>query len=206
MTPDRRAWSAGRALLSTIVAVTVLLLAACSSDDGPPPPCPIVVLVKDADRLTRFEGSGRDLTDVVFETTIRNADVACAYDDNEVEAALRVLFATTRGPADTARRADFRYFVAVADREQNILAREEFDLAATSRVTGPRSCRSTRSTRPFRSARARAGPTTSFTSAWSCRATRWITTAVPRAEVRPAPEPILRLLLARFGPDPPGTH
>ncbi len=130
MTPDRRAWSAGRALLSTIVAVTVLLLAACSSDDGPPPPCPIVVLVKDADRLTRFEGSGRDLTDVVFETTIRNADVACAYDDNDVEAALRVLFATTRGPADTARRADFRYFVAVADREQNILAREEFDLAA----------------------------------------------------------------------------
>ena len=126
MTPERRAW----AFLSTIVAVTVLLLAACSSDDGPPPPCPIVVLVKDADRLTRFEGSGRDLTDVVFETTIRNADVACAYEDNEVEAALRVLFATTRGPADSSRRADFRYFVAVADREQNILAREEFDLAA----------------------------------------------------------------------------
>ncbi len=89
-----------------------------------------MVLVKDADRLTRFEGSGRDLTDVVFETTIRNADVACAYEDNEIEAALRLLFATTRGPADTSRRAEFRYFVAVADREQNILAREEFDLAA----------------------------------------------------------------------------
>jgi len=130
MTLERRFRTAGRAFLSAILAVTGLLLAACSSEDSAPPPCPIVVLVKDADRLTRFEGSGRDLTDVVFETTIRNADVACAYDDNEVEAALRLLFATNRGPANTSRRAEFRYFVAVADREQNILAREEFDLAA----------------------------------------------------------------------------
>ncbi len=107
-----------------------VLLAACTVKDTRPPPCPVVVVVKDAGRLTRFEGSGRDLTDVVFETTIRNADVACAYGDNEVEAGLRLLFATTRGPADTSRKVEFRYFVAVADREQNILAREEFDLAA----------------------------------------------------------------------------
>lgn len=129
MTPDRRFRTTGRCFLLAVIAAAGLL-SACTSEEAAPPPCPVVVVVKDAGRLTRFEGSGRDLTDVVFETTIRNADVACEYDDNEVEAALRLLFATNRGPADTSRKAEFRYFVAVADREQNVLAREEFDLTA----------------------------------------------------------------------------
>lgn len=130
MTPERRFGNVRRAVLSAVLAATTVALTACSGDDSRPPPCPVVVLARDADRLTRFEGSGRDLTDVVFETTIRNIDIACAYDDNEIEAALRLLFVVTRGPADTSRRAEFGFFVAIADREQNILAREPFELAA----------------------------------------------------------------------------
>ena len=128
MTTARRFRTAGRSLLLTVIAAG--LLAACASEEARPPPCPVVVLAKDAGRLTRFQGSGRDLTDILFETTIRNADITCEYDDDEVETYLRLLFATTRGPADTTRKAEFRYIVAITDREQNILAREEFDLTA----------------------------------------------------------------------------
>ena len=129
MTPDRRFRTPGRCLLLAVLAAAGLL-AACSSEEAAAPPCPVVVLAKDAGRLTRFEGSGRDLTDVLFETTIRNADLSCEYDDNKVETYLRLLFATTRGPADTTRKARFNYIVAITDRDQNILAREEFDLTA----------------------------------------------------------------------------
>ena len=106
------------------------LLAACSSDDSPPPPCPVVVVDKEGRRLTRFEGIGRDLTDVVFEASIRNFDSSCGYDDDTVEAAVRLIFAINRGPADTTRQAQFRYIVAITDRQRNILTREEFDLRA----------------------------------------------------------------------------
>ncbi len=127
MTPDRRFRTPGRCLLLAVTAAAGLL-AACSSEEAAPPPCPVVVLAQDTGRLTRFEGSGRDLTDVLFEARIVNADLTCEYDDGTVEAYLRLLFEITRGPADTSRKAQFEHIVAITDREQNILVREEFQL------------------------------------------------------------------------------
>ena len=112
------------------MAAASALLAACSGEEAAPPPCPVVVLAQDTGRLTRFEGSGRDLTDVLFETRIINANLTCEYDDDKVEAYLRLLFDVTRGPADTSRKAQFNHIVAITDREQNILVREEFELEA----------------------------------------------------------------------------
>jgi len=92
-----------------------------------PPPCPTVATVDDAATLTRFVGSDRDLTDVAFEAEIGEMKGSCGYDEDEIDVDLTVEFIASRGPADTARRADFRYFVAIARRDQTILARKEFD-------------------------------------------------------------------------------
>ena len=106
-----------------------LFLAACATDEGPPPACPAVIILKDADRLVKFEGVGRDLTDVRFEVDVDETQLVCEYDDEEIESAVGIRFIAARGPADQARTASFSYFVAVVNRNQEILAREEFDLA-----------------------------------------------------------------------------
>ncbi len=108
-----------------------LLLGACGlvGDEGPPPPCPRAVSVADARVMVRFTGSGRDLTDVVFEARVEDVVLVCEYDDGVIEADVRVRILTMDGPANRGRVANFAYFVAIATRDQRIVAREEFDLA-----------------------------------------------------------------------------
>lgn len=105
-----------------------LVLAACSGIDRRPPPCPSVSGVADARYLIRFGPGGLDLTDVLFEAEIKSAALVCEYDDNVVEADMRLSIEAVRGPADIGRLARFSYFVAIATRDRKILARKEFSL------------------------------------------------------------------------------
>ncbi len=105
-----------------------LFLAACTGGDAPPPPCPRVQPVQEAQHLVRFQGAGRDLTDVIFEADIDVIGLACEYNDNVVEADLRVRVVAVEGPLNKARQARFSYFVAIATLDERIVAREEFDL------------------------------------------------------------------------------
>ena len=111
-------------------------------EDAPPLPCPPVVLPGDTATLTRFDGSGRDLTDVVFQARVREANQVCDYEDEDtlIESELLITFEIERGPAlrrlaaDTGEnRVGFTYFVAVAtnEAEPRILTREAFDVEAT---------------------------------------------------------------------------
>lgn len=110
-----------------LIGLVVLTLAGCAAREAPRP-CPSVVVLPGADRLTRFDGNGRDLTDVVFEAEFQNVRLTCEYDENAVEAVLQFRLLVAEGPADTSGRADIRYFVAVGTRDRRILAREEFAL------------------------------------------------------------------------------
>ncbi|MFQ5774464.1 MAG: hypothetical protein ACE5GS_08115 [Kiloniellaceae bacterium] len=113
------------------MAGTVLLafaLAACTGSEPPPPPCPTAVPVTGARTLVRFSGQGQDLTDILFEATLQGLALRCAYEDGVVEAEMQVGILAVRGPADPDRKASFNYFVAIATRDEKILAREEFDL------------------------------------------------------------------------------
>lgn len=106
-----------------------LVVAGCGfGDQGPPPPCPIALPVAEARDLTRFAGPGRDLTDVVFEARIQDVALVCEYDDNVIEADMRVRIVTADGPANADRVAKLAYFVAIATRDRRIVAREEFGL------------------------------------------------------------------------------
>ena len=107
----------------------VVPLAGCGSwfSRKPPPPCPAGAVLKDAERKIVYRpGPGRDITDVVFEATLPRINIACKYDDTGVSVDTAVTIIGARGPADTTRRAEVRYFVAVLDPGNQILAKREF--------------------------------------------------------------------------------
>ncbi|SME94483.1 hypothetical protein SAMN06265365_101687 [Tistlia consotensis] len=145
----RRRPGAARRLGATIgrgalLAALLLLPGACSlfQKDGPPPPCPTVARPSETDHLTRFDGSGRDLTDVVFKARLRDVKSSCEYhdDDTRLEGDLLITFEIERGPAlrrlqagQDSNAAGFSYFVAVATNadQPKILSRQAFDVNAT---------------------------------------------------------------------------
>ena len=119
-----------------IAIAAMALLAACSKEQAVlAPPCPSTVIVKELADITQFKsGEGRDLTDVVLEGTITGFDGFCETDFDEgvageVTIDLRVLFRASRGPANTDRKGTFRYFVVIADRDDNPLRKDVFATA-----------------------------------------------------------------------------
>lgn len=117
--------------LAPLAATAALGLAACASD-APRPPCPEIAVPQDAAHLVAFAEGGRDLTDVRHELAIADVALGCEVEEDDdkrvAEAELAVLFSGERGPASAADQVSFRYFVAVADRADRILARESFEL------------------------------------------------------------------------------
>ena len=126
--PVHRHPTRGAARRLFLACGVLLTLAACSGGDEPVGPCPQLQLLKDTDRLVRFVGEGRDLTDVEFEAALRQPFLSCEYDDDVVEALVIVNLVALRGPADDDRVAEVAYFVAIADRNKAVVAREEFSV------------------------------------------------------------------------------
>lgn len=114
--------------------MALLVLVACQrGPEKPPPACPVIAIVQDTAELTYFApGPGRDLTDVTLEAKVVEFGGFCDTDidedtgSGEVDVDLEVLFQATRGPASTTRTAAVSYFIAIADGEENVLARKTF--------------------------------------------------------------------------------
>ena len=83
-------------------------------------------MLKDTDRLVKFVGTGRDLTDVEYEAAMRAPFLICEYDDNVIEATVVVNMVALRGPADEDRLAEISYFVASTNQNNREVTREEF--------------------------------------------------------------------------------
>ena len=116
------------------VALAILalpLLAGCTGDeDAFAPPCPSTAILRDAADLSRYRGSGRDLTDRVLVGRITGLKGACKRDGaGIVDTTVSVGLELTRGPAAPGRQADVAYFVAVTEGER-ILDRQVFPLHA----------------------------------------------------------------------------
>jgi len=114
-----------------LMLIAGLGLAACGSrrEDTRPPPCPRVGILGDANKGVQYrEGQGRDLTDVTFETQLLDYNGDCRYEDDRAVVVVRFILqvAATRGPAATQNEALVPYFIAVVDKQQNVLAREDF--------------------------------------------------------------------------------
>jgi len=118
-----------RRLTSALVLLALAsLVGACGSKEPKgEAACPTGLIPADSATVTRFrEGPGRDLTDVVSEGEIVNILVQCKYDPKGVTVDLQVAIAGGRGPADRSRIADFDYFVAIIDPQQNIVQKQPF--------------------------------------------------------------------------------
>ena len=102
-----------------------VLLAACAGEDIVPP-CPQLQMLRDSDRLVKFVGTGRDLTDVEYEAALREPFISCEYDDNVIEALVIVNLVALRGPADDDRIAQISYFVAITNQNNRNVVKEEF--------------------------------------------------------------------------------
>lgn len=123
-------------LLFRLAALLTLpvMLASCSSIFGKkePPPCPPVYFLGDAAKITRYmDGPGRDLTDVLFEAELHGYKGECSYDEKGGVISLQVIFAVTRGPANSARKADFTYFAAIPYFYPDSSAKAEFPVSVT---------------------------------------------------------------------------
>lgn len=112
-----------------LAATAVLALSACASDKPVQRLCPPAAAVAGVERVTSFRpGGGQDLTDVAFTARVDSVDSVCKYDEDGVEVAMNVLLSAERGPADTAREADLKYFVAIENGAGNFTAKEIYDI------------------------------------------------------------------------------
>ena len=99
--------------------------------------CPVEQVLKDANKLTRFQqGGGKDLVDIDYEADLKSVQLTCTTDvDKESRIGTMTVevvntFVVKRGPANQQKRAQVPYFVSVTDQNRNILYKEKFALDA----------------------------------------------------------------------------
>lgn len=89
--------------------------------------CPPAGIVGEASSITIFRpGRGRDLTDVAAQGNLANLRTECAFARREVNIKLTIELQIAAGPANRDRSASMRYFVAIVDSDNNVVAREEY--------------------------------------------------------------------------------
>lgn len=104
------------ALLRAALPVLLLPLFGCGpSRNEFAPACPVAQLVPALADVTQFNGTGRDLTDMVVQAHVTRVDGECSQgsDDNTLAAKVSVTISVQRGPAMAGRQADLTTFVAV---------------------------------------------------------------------------------------------
>ena len=91
--------------------------------------CPKVFVVADASRYLDYApGAGRDMLDLRYDAQIVNVEWLCNFfvEEKRVETEVRFGMRAQKGPAGTESQHRFPYFVAVADPQGNIIAKQVF--------------------------------------------------------------------------------
>ncbi|CAK0774517.1 Lipoprotein [Azospirillaceae bacterium] len=100
--------------------------------------CPQVGIIRDLSQITNFRPGKRDLADVISHAEIADFKGDCTYDGKGVSISVAVALVAERGPAFTGSQADYTYFVAIANPENRILAKQEFSTAVEFKNGAPR--------------------------------------------------------------------
>ena len=95
-------------------------------------PCPFVKTLYDAARYVEFKEAREASANVAYTGEIQGISAGCQYkNDQPIKVTMEMLFELGRGPQATGRQKTYRYWVAVTDRNREILAKETFDLPVT---------------------------------------------------------------------------
>jgi hypothetical protein len=92
-------------------------------------PCPFVKTLYDAARYLEFKNGQEASADVAFTGEIQGVSAACGYkSDQPIKVSLDILFEFGRGPQAQGSSKTYRYWVAVTDRNREVLAKQTFEL------------------------------------------------------------------------------
>jgi hypothetical protein len=92
-------------------------------------PCPYVKALYDAARYVEFKDNREASANVGYTGEIQGISAGCAYKTDEpIKLGMEVLFELGKGPQATAGSKTFHYWVAVTDRNREVLAKKDFEL------------------------------------------------------------------------------
>jgi hypothetical protein len=92
-------------------------------------PCPFVKSLYDAGRYVEFKGGREASADVGFTGEIQGISSGCQYKDAEpIRVTMDVLFEFGKGPQATDNTKTYHYWVAVTDRNREVIAKKSFDI------------------------------------------------------------------------------
>lgn len=95
-------------------------------------PCPFVKTLYDAARYLEFKDGKEASADVGYTGEIQSVSAACAYKSDEpIRVTMQVLFELGHGPSAQGNTKTYRYWIAVTDRNREVLAKQTFDLPVT---------------------------------------------------------------------------
>lgn len=92
-------------------------------------PCPFVKTLYDAARYVEFKDGKEASANVGFTGEIQDISAGCAYKDAEpIKVRMELLFELGRGPEAQGSSKTYRYWVAVTQRNREVIAKQYFDL------------------------------------------------------------------------------
>ncbi len=95
-------------------------------------PCPFVKVLYDASRYVEFKDGKESAAQAGFTGEIQSISSGCAYKGADpIRIRIEALFQMGRGPQAQGDKHTYRYWVAVTERNQAVIAKEYFDLPVT---------------------------------------------------------------------------
>jgi hypothetical protein len=92
-------------------------------------PCPFAKSLYDAARYVEFKDNQEASANVGFTGEIQGVSAACEYkSDDPIKVKMSILFEFGRGPQAHTSSKTYRYWIAVTDRDREVLAKQTFDL------------------------------------------------------------------------------
>ena len=95
-------------------------------------PCPFVKSLYDASRYIEFKDNREASANVGYTGEIQGISAGCQYkDDQPIQVSMELLFELGKGPMASGNSKTFHYWVAVTDRNREVIAKQSFDLPVT---------------------------------------------------------------------------
>jgi hypothetical protein len=95
-------------------------------------PCPYVKVLYDAARYVELKDNRETAAAVGYTGEIQGLSSSCQYKSDEpIKVEMELLFALGKGPQATSNNKTYRYWVAVTDRNQEVIGKEYFNLPVT---------------------------------------------------------------------------